>query len=151
MHSVCLLNCSFVCCREFEFSLISRDGAWLKLWCLMHTVCLLDCSFVCCREFQFSLISGGKLEAMAGTQRLQVNAVIATVRLAYGGQLIVDTTDLTAQAFKVCWPKMHAPHMRIRPHTGSHSGLYVPDPRARHMSSVRFTGKPNVSHPQAFV
>ncbi|KAL0030048.1 hypothetical protein WJX79_003167 [Trebouxia sp. C0005] len=51
-------------------------------------------------EFQFSLISGSKLESMAATQRLQVNAAVATVRLAYGGQLIVDTTDLTAQAFK---------------------------------------------------
>lgn len=77
----------------------------------MHIVCLLDCSVVCYREFQFSLISGSKLESMAATQRLQVNAAVATVRLAYGGQLIVDTTDLTAQAFKVCHPKMRAPHM----------------------------------------
>ncbi|KAL0047867.1 hypothetical protein WJX82_001975 [Trebouxia sp. C0006] len=51
-------------------------------------------------DFQFSLISGSKLEAMAATQRLQVNAAIATVQLAYGGQLVVETTDLTAQAFK---------------------------------------------------
>ncbi len=48
---------------------------------------------------------------MAATQRLQVNAAIATVQLAYGGQLIVETTDLTAQAYKVCQPKMHAPPM----------------------------------------
>ena len=34
-------------------------------------------------------------------QRLQVDAAVATVQLAYGGQLIVETTDLTAQAFKV--------------------------------------------------
>ena len=50
---------------------------------------------------------------MAATQRLQVNAAIATVQLAYGGQLVVETTDVTAQAFKVCQPKMHAPHMCI--------------------------------------
>ena len=81
----------------------------------MYTMCIhlltLDCSVVCCRDFQFSLISGSKLEAMAATQRLQVNAAIATVQLAYGGQLVVETTDLTAQAFKVCPPKMHASHM----------------------------------------
>ena len=39
---------------------------------------------------------------MEVTQRLQVNVAVATVRLAYGGKLIVETTDLTAQAFKVC-------------------------------------------------
>ncbi len=107
----------------------------------MHTVCLLDCSVVCCREFQFSLISGSKLEAMAATQRLQVNAAIATVRLAYGGQLIVETTDLTAQAFKVCQPKMHASHMCIVSDlkTGSYSGLYVPDPKGRHRTNARLT------------
>ena len=62
---------------------------------------------------------------MAATQRLQVNAAIATVQLAYGGQLIVDTTDLTAQAFKVCWPKMHALHLCIRPIHGAAQG-YTP-------------------------
>ena len=54
-----------------------------------------------CREFEFSLISGPGLEAMGVTQRMQVNAGIATVQLAYGGKLVVETTDLTAQAFKV--------------------------------------------------
>ena len=54
-----------------------------------------------CREFEFSLISGPGLEAMAVTQRMQVNAGIATVQLAYGGKLVVETTNLTAQAFKV--------------------------------------------------
>lgn len=54
-----------------------------------------------CREFEFSLICGPGLEAMAVTQRLQVNAGIATVQLAYGGKLVVETTALTAQAFKV--------------------------------------------------
>ena len=53
------------------------------------------------REFEFSLISGPGLEAMAVTQRMQVNVGIATVRLAYGGKLVVETTNLTAQAFKV--------------------------------------------------
>ena len=76
---------------------------------------------------------------MAATQRLQVNAATATVRLAYGGQLIVDTTDLTAQAFKVCQPKMHAPHMYIRLYTGSYSGLGVPGPGAKHMSNVQLS------------
>ncbi len=38
---------------------------------------------------------------MTTTQRLQVNTAVATVQLAYGGKLIVETTDLTAQAFKV--------------------------------------------------
>lgn len=54
-----------------------------------------------CREFEFSLLSGPALETMAVAQRLQVNAAIATVRLAYGGKLVVETTDLTAQAIKV--------------------------------------------------
>ena len=54
-----------------------------------------------CREFEFSLISGPGLEAMAVTQRMQVNAGIATVQLGYGGKLVVETTNLTAQAFKV--------------------------------------------------
>lgn len=53
-------------------------------------------------------MSGAKLEALA-PQRLQVNAAIATVQLAYGGQLIVETTDLTALAFKVCLIVVHAP------------------------------------------
>ena len=59
-----------------------------------------------CREFEFSLISGPKLEDMAVTPRLQVSAGIATVQLAYGGKLILETTDLTAQALKVdtCCP-----------------------------------------------
>ena len=60
-------------------------------------LCLL-----CCRDFEFSLISGAKLEAMEVTQRLQVNVAVATVQLAYGGKLIVETFDLTAQVFKVC-------------------------------------------------
>lgn len=54
-----------------------------------------------CREFEFSLLSGPALETMAVAQRLQVNAAIATVQLAYGGKLVVETTDLTAQAIKV--------------------------------------------------
>ena len=54
-----------------------------------------------CREFEFSLLSGPALEKMAVAQRLQVNAAIAIVRLAYGGKLVVETTDLTAQAIKV--------------------------------------------------
>ena len=54
-----------------------------------------------CREFEFSLLSGPDLEATAVMQRMQVNAAIATVQLAYGGNLVLETTDLTAQAFKV--------------------------------------------------
>lgn len=54
-----------------------------------------------CREFEFVLISEPNLEEMAVMQRLQVNAAIATVQLGYGGKLVVETTDLTAQVFKV--------------------------------------------------
>ena len=53
------------------------------------------------REFEFSLLSGPNLADMAVTERLQVSAGIATVQLAYGGKLIVETTDLTAQGLKV--------------------------------------------------
>lgn len=38
----------------------------------------------------------------ASSERLQVQAAAATVQLAYEGKLVVTTTGLTAQAFKVC-------------------------------------------------
>ena len=71
-------------------------------------------------------MSGAKLEAL-GPQRLQVNAAIATVQLAYGGQLVVETTDLTALAFKVCLIVVHAPLIctnRLRPQGLSCCGAY---------------------------
>ena len=69
-------------------------------------------------------MSGAKLEALA-PQRLQVNAAIATVQLAYGGQLIVETTDLTALAFKGCLIVVHAPLIgtnQLRPQSLSPDG-----------------------------
>ena len=53
------------------------------------------------REVEFTLVSEPNLGELAVMQRLQVNAGMATVQLAYGGKLVVDTADLTAQVFKV--------------------------------------------------
>lgn len=54
-----------------------------------------------CREFEFILMSEPNLAELAVMQRLQVNAAIAAVQLGHGGKLVVETTDLTAQVFKV--------------------------------------------------
>ncbi|KAL0027199.1 hypothetical protein WJX77_002651 [Trebouxia sp. C0004] len=87
-------------------------------------------------DFQFSLISGGKLEAMAATQRLQLNAAAATVRLAYGGQLIVDTSDLTAQAFKAAGLDQPAGTLLALPLLDFPCGQYILSSNW-HMSSGR--------------
>ena len=54
-----------------------------------------------CRNFEFTLATEAVPDVTAATQRLQVQAAAATVQLAYGGKLIVTTSGLTAQAFKV--------------------------------------------------
>ena len=54
-----------------------------------------------CRHFEFTLATEAVPDVTAATQRLQVQAAAATVQLAYGGKLIVTTSGLTAQAFKV--------------------------------------------------
>lgn len=79
--------------------------------CIRVTAVLADP----CREFEFSLISGSNLEEMAMMQRLQVNAAIATMQLGYSGKLVVETTDLTAQAFKVGSQRLANPLIPLPP------------------------------------
>ena len=57
-----------------------------------------------CRNFEFTLATKPAPDVTATTPRLQVSAAAATIQLAYGGKLVVTTSGLTAQAFKVTLP-----------------------------------------------